>query len=100
MFAWCFAYRCIYLPTPHSLAAAYAGYVGDVESALADAFAAAEARPGAAVFLDDIDAVCPSRESASSHSAVRTVAFVLTLLDGVVGKGSVRSGDKAVFFFF
>ncbi|KAK1945650.1 Calmodulin-interacting protein 111 [Phytophthora citrophthora] len=67
---------------------------GDAEQALRDTFEAAvtharSARHAASViFIDELDALCPKREStgggaSSSHS--RIVAQLLTLLDGVEG---------------
>lgn len=63
--------------------------VGDAETALrrifADASESARCSKGAGViFIDELDALCPKRESsggASAHS--RVVAQLLTLLDGV-----------------
>lgn len=62
--------------------------VGDAETALrrifADAAAFARRTRGASVlFIDELDALCPTREASSATAHSRVVAQLLTLLDGV-----------------
>eukprot|EP00049_Salpingoeca_infusionum_P025449 m.19410 g.19410 ORF g.19410 m.19410 type:complete len:741 (+) comp8026_c0_seq2:3949-6171(+) len=63
-------------------------YVGDTEEALRRVFteaASVAADQPCILFIDEMDAICPKREDASSHSS-RAVAQLLTLMDGMVGR--------------
>ena len=64
-------------------------YVGESETRLRDLFALAEAEAPAVIFIDEIDALCPSREGVSEALPKRLVSTLLTLMDGVWG-GSGR----------
>jgi len=58
---------------------------GESERKLREAFEAAEATAksgrAAVIFLDEVDALCPRRDSQHQHEA-RVVAQLLTLMDG------------------
>ena len=58
---------------------------GESERRLREAFEAAEATAksgrAAVIFLDEVDALCPRRDSQHQHEA-RIVAQLLTLMDG------------------
>eukprot|EP00055_Hartaetosiga_balthica_P009179 m.35970 g.35970 ORF g.35970 m.35970 type:complete len:808 (-) comp6639_c0_seq1:1754-4177(-) len=66
-------------------------YVGDTEENLRRVFqkAAEESLLGSCVlFIDEIDAICPKRDGKQSHQT-RSVAQMLTLMDGVQGRGKL-----------
>ena len=75
------------------MACAY-GSAGESERRLREAFEAAEATAksgrAAVIFLDEIDALCPRRDSQHQHEA-RVVAQLLTLVDGA----SAQEGECA-----
>ena len=62
---------------------------GESEQKLRDAFEAAEATAksgrAAVIFLDEVDALCPRRDSQHQHEA-RIVAQLLTLMDGAASQ--------------
>ncbi|MEO1678554.1 MAG: AAA family ATPase [Pseudomonadota bacterium] len=60
-------------------------HYGESEKAIRGVFEAAAARAPAIVFIDEIDAIAPRRESLSGEKQVerRVVAQLLTLLDGL-----------------
>lgn len=60
-------------------------YVGESEERLRHIFEQAYALPGGKtlIFMDEIDALCPSRERSQSELHNRLVATLLTMLDGV-----------------
>lgn len=58
-------------------------WLGDSERQLADIFDKARQHPASLIFVDEIDALAPSRESSDSNSAMqRLLAQLLTELDG------------------
>jgi transitional endoplasmic reticulum ATPase len=66
-------------------------HYGESESALRTVFAAAEKAAPAIVFIDEIDAIAPRRDSLSGEKQVerRVVAQLLTLMDGLSDRGRV-----------
>ncbi|KAL0051736.1 hypothetical protein WJX82_001191 [Trebouxia sp. C0006] len=68
-----------------SAASVFGAYTGESERKLREAFEAAEATAksgrAAVIFLDEVDALCPRRDSQHQHEA-RVVAQLLTLMDG------------------
>ncbi|MEM9342703.1 MAG: AAA family ATPase [Pseudomonadota bacterium] len=66
-------------------------HYGESEAALRKAFAAAEKKAPAIIFIDEIDAIAPAREALSSEKQVerRVVAQLLTLMDGLSDRGQV-----------
>jgi SpoVK/Ycf46/Vps4 family AAA+-type ATPase len=68
-------------------------HLGDSEACLRGVFAAAERLAPSIVFIDEIDAITPSRDS-SSYSAVsgRLVTALLNELDSLAGKKVVVLG--------
>jgi transitional endoplasmic reticulum ATPase len=66
-------------------------YYGASEQALRGVFARARENAPAIVFIDGIDAIAPKRDSPSGEKQVerRMVAQLLTLLDGLEGRGQV-----------
>ncbi|MEO0634191.1 MAG: AAA family ATPase [Pseudomonadota bacterium] len=66
-------------------------HYGESEAALRKTFKAAERASPAIVFIDEIDAIAPSRGALSGEKQVerRIVAQLLTLLDGLSDRGQV-----------
>lgn len=66
-------------------------HYGESESALRSLFAAAEKAAPAIIFIDEIDAIAPRRDSLSGEKQVerRVVAQLLTLMDGLSDRGRV-----------
>jgi transitional endoplasmic reticulum ATPase len=66
-------------------------HYGESEQLLRDIFKRAEAKAPAIVFIDEIDAIAPKREALNGDRQVerRIVAQLLTLLDGLAGRGHV-----------
>jgi SpoVK/Ycf46/Vps4 family AAA+-type ATPase len=58
-------------------------YVGESESRLRSLFLQAAASAPAVIFIDEIDALCPRRDSASDPLHRRLVSCLLTLMDGM-----------------
>jgi transitional endoplasmic reticulum ATPase len=58
-------------------------YSGETEANLRRIFADASLRPPSIVFIDELDAIAPSRRTASSNSDARAVTQLLALLDGL-----------------
>ena len=77
--------------------------VGESERKLREAFEAAEAtaRSGraAVIFLDEVDALCPRRDSQHQHEA-RIVAQLLTLMDGAPSQEGVLPCSSVDFIQF
>ena len=59
-------------------------YYGESEAKLSKIFAEAELAGPAIVFIDELDAVCPRRDSDSTLANSRILATLLTLMDGVL----------------
>ncbi|KAJ3178078.1 spermatogenesis associated protein 5 [Geranomyces variabilis] len=57
-------------------------YFGETEAKLRDIFSEAAQNAPSIIFIDEIDALCPKRDSSSSDLEKRVVATLLTLMDG------------------
>eukprot|EP00727_Mastigamoeba_balamuthi_P011626 m51a1_g7086 putative atpase aaa (863) ;mRNA; r:15089-17928 len=66
-------------------------FVGQSEARLRALFGAAQRAAPALVLVDDIDALCPARDAATSEVDRRVVSTLLTLMDGVA------RADRPVF---
>jgi transitional endoplasmic reticulum ATPase len=64
-------------------------FYGDSEKALRDKFHSAEEYAPSIVFIDEIDAIAPKREEVHGEVERRVVAQLLTLMDGLTGRGQV-----------
>jgi transitional endoplasmic reticulum ATPase len=66
-------------------------FYGASEQQLRKVFETARAKSPAIIFIDEIDAIAPKRESLSGEKQVerRIVAQLLTLMDGLAGRGEV-----------
>ena len=62
---------------------------GQAEENLRKAFTEAEANQPAIIFIDEIDSIAPNREKTNGEVERRVVAQLLTLMDGVKGRGQV-----------
>jgi transitional endoplasmic reticulum ATPase len=60
---------------------------GQAEENLRKAFAEAETNQPAIIFIDEIDSIAPNREKTNGEVERRVVAQLLTLMDGVKGRG-------------
>jgi len=64
-------------------------YVGESEGRLREVFEQAQREAPAIIFLDEIDAIAPKRANVVGDVEKRVVAQLLTLMDGLVARGSV-----------
>lgn len=64
-------------------------YYGQSEERLREIFQEAEENSPSIIFLDEIDSIAPSRDSDSGELERRVVAQLLTLMDGLSGRGEV-----------
>ncbi len=64
-------------------------WVGDAEKRLREIFDNAEKNAPAIVFIDEIDAIAPKREESVGEVEHRVVSQLLTLMDGLKGRGNV-----------
>jgi transitional endoplasmic reticulum ATPase len=62
-------------------------FYGESEEKLRDIFREAEENAPSIVFLDELDSIAPDRDSSHSEVTPRVVAQLLTLLDGMGGRG-------------
>ena len=62
---------------------------GQAEENLRKAFTEAEANQPSIIFIDEIDSIAPNREKTNGEVERRVVAQLLTLMDGVKGRGQV-----------
>lgn len=62
---------------------------GESESNLRRAFEEAQKNAPAIIFIDEIDSIAPKREKASGEVEKRVVSQLLTLMDGIKGRGHV-----------
>jgi transitional endoplasmic reticulum ATPase len=62
---------------------------GQAEENLRKAFQEAEANQPAIIFIDEVDSIAPNREKTNGEVERRVVAQLLTLMDGVKGRGQV-----------
>ena len=70
-------------------------FFGETERRLRDIFAEARAKAPSIIFIDEIDALCPSREQTSSELEKRVVASLLTLMDELQGGDAGSGGAQA-----
>ncbi|MDR0198814.1 MAG: CDC48 family AAA ATPase [Methanomassiliicoccaceae archaeon] len=64
-------------------------YYGQSEERLRDIFKEAEDSAPSIIFLDEIDSIVPKRDSVTGEVERRIVAQLLTLLDGLSGRGDI-----------
>ncbi len=64
-------------------------YYGESERQLREIFEEAEKNAPAVIFIDEIDAIAPKRDEVSGEVERRVVAQLLTLMDGLKGRGDV-----------
>jgi transitional endoplasmic reticulum ATPase len=64
-------------------------FVGEAEERLRDIFKSAEENAPSIIFIDEIDAIAPKREEVVGEVEKRIVAQLLTLMDGLKGRGKV-----------
>jgi len=64
-------------------------YVGGSEENLREFFEEAEQNAPSIIFIDEIDAIAPKREETAGEVERRTVAQLLTLMDGLKSRGQV-----------
>ncbi len=64
-------------------------YVGGSEERLRELFEEAEENAPSIIFIDEIDAIAPKREEVTGEVERRTVAQLLTLMDGLKSRGQV-----------
>lgn len=62
---------------------------GDSEANLRRAFEEAEKNSPAIIFIDEIDSIAPNREKTNGELERRIVSMLLTLMDGVKGRGQI-----------
>ena len=64
-------------------------YVGGSEENLREYFEEAEENAPSIIFIDELDAIAPKREYTQGETERRTVAQLLTLMDGLKSRGQV-----------
>ena len=64
-------------------------YVGGSEEQLRELFEEAEDNAPSIIFIDELDAIAPKREEVTGDVERRTVAQLLTLMDGLKSRGEV-----------
>ncbi|MCW1301883.1 MAG: CDC48 family AAA ATPase [Candidatus Parvarchaeota archaeon] len=64
-------------------------WVGDAEKRLRDLFDEAEKNAPSIIFIDEIDAIATKREESVGEVEHRVVSQLLTLMDGLKGRGKV-----------
>ncbi len=64
-------------------------YYGESEKQLRDVFEKAEKNAPSIIFIDEIDSIAPKRESIGGDVERRVVSQLLTLMDGLKGRGQV-----------
>ena len=64
-------------------------YYGQSEERLRNIFSEAEEKAPSIIFLDEIDSIAPNRDSTYGEVERRVVAQLLTLMDGMGGRGDV-----------
>merc|ERR1712176_108853 len=62
---------------------------GEAESNLRKAFEEAEKNAPAIIFIDEIDSIAPKRDKTNGELERRIVSMLLTLMDGLKGRGQV-----------
>jgi transitional endoplasmic reticulum ATPase len=66
-----------------------AKFVGEAEEKLRNIFKKAQSKTPAIIFIDEIDAIAPKRDSFVTEVEKRVVAQLLALMDGVSSRGDV-----------
>ena len=69
---------------------------GEAESNLRKAFEEAEKNSPAIIFIDEIDSIAPKRDKTSGEVEKRVVSQLLTLMDGIKGRGQVWEPTKRI----
>jgi len=64
-------------------------YYGQSEERLREKFEEAEKNAPSVVFIDELDSIAPRREEVTGEVERRVVAQLLTLMDGLTGRGQV-----------
>ena len=64
-------------------------YYGESEKQLREIFEEAEKNSPAIVFLDEVDSIAPNRDQVTGEAERRIVSQLLTLMDGLKGRGNV-----------
>ncbi len=64
-------------------------FYGESEKKIRDIFAEAEKNAPSIIFIDEIDAIAPKREEVSGEVERRVVSQILTMMDGLKGRGKV-----------
>lgn len=64
-------------------------YYGESEKQLREIFEEAEKNAPAILFLDEVDSIAPNRDNVSGEAERRIVSQLLTLMDGLKGRGHV-----------
>ncbi len=64
-------------------------YYGQSEEKLREKFEEAEKNAPSIIFIDEIDSIAPKREEVTGETERRVVAQMLTLMDGLGGRGQV-----------
>ncbi len=64
-------------------------FVGEAEHRLREIFEEAEKNAPSIIFIDEIDSIAPKREEVTGEVEKRVVAQLLTLMDGLKGRGKV-----------
>ena len=64
-------------------------YYGESERQLREIFEEAEKNAPSIIFIDEVDAIAPKRDEVSGEVERRVVAQLLTLMDGLKGRGDV-----------
>jgi transitional endoplasmic reticulum ATPase len=62
---------------------------GDSEANLRRAFEEAEKNAPAIIFIDELDSIAPKRDKTNGELERRIVSMLLTLMDGVKGRGQI-----------
>ncbi|MDA3855559.1 MAG: CDC48 family AAA ATPase [Candidatus Woesearchaeota archaeon] len=64
-------------------------FYGESEKHLRDIFDEAEKNSPAIIFIDEIDSIAPNRDNVTGEAERRIVSQMLTLMDGLKGRGNV-----------
>ncbi|WP_062087681.1 CDC48 family AAA ATPase [Sulfolobus acidocaldarius] len=64
-------------------------FYGESEQRIREIFKEAEENAPSIIFIDEIDAIAPKREDVTGEVEKRVVAQLLTLMDGIKGRGRV-----------
>lgn len=64
-------------------------YYGESEAKLREIFEQAQQKSPSIIFIDEIDAIAPKREEVTGEVEKRVVAQLLSLMDGLTGRGQI-----------